>query len=60
MCNSALIARIARFQHDVLRYPHPDSRVDPNGRLIKVLLARANDAARTRRPTAAVAKQDET
>jgi hypothetical protein len=53
-CNSALIARIARFQHDVLRYPHPDSRVDPNGRMIK-----ANDAARTRRPTAAVAKQDE-
>jgi hypothetical protein len=59
-CNAALIARIARFQHDVLRYPHPDSRVDPNGRMLKVLLARANDAARVRRSAAAVAKQDET
>ncbi|MES3153480.1 hypothetical protein [Sphingomonas faeni] len=48
-CTPALIARITRFQRDILRYPHPDGRVDPSGRTIKVLLASAAEKARTRR-----------
>lgn len=45
----ALINRITRFQRETLRYPHPDGRVDANGRMIKVLLARAADKARAHR-----------
>ncbi len=48
-CSPALVARIARFQRDVLHYPHPDSRVDPNGRTIQVLLANASRKGAGRR-----------
>ena len=49
LCTPALISRIARFQREVFKYPHPDSRIDPHGRMLKVLLANAAAKTRARR-----------
>jgi hypothetical protein len=51
-CTPALVARITSFQRDVLRFPNPDGRVDPTGRTLKVLLARAAEKARHSPPAA--------
>jgi hypothetical protein len=55
-CGPKTIGRIRQFQRDVLRYPQPDGRVDPSGRTLAVLLARASQRSRARR---AAADQDE-
>lgn len=54
-CSPALIARIGRFQREVLHFPHPDSRIDPHGRTLKTLLSRAAENARARPPADASA-----
>ena len=46
----ALVNRIDRFQREVLRYPHPDGRVDPEGKTLRMLLARAGEKMRAKRP----------
>lgn len=48
LCTPALIARIVRSQRTELRYSRPDGRVDPGGRMRKVLLARAAEKGRAR------------
>jgi peptidoglycan hydrolase-like protein with peptidoglycan-binding domain len=55
-CGPKTVGRIRQFQRDVLRYPRPDGRVDPSGRTLAVLLARASQRSRARRPAA---NQDE-
>jgi hypothetical protein len=35
------IGAIRRYQANVLRYPNPDSRIDPNGRMLRSLASRA-------------------
>lgn len=47
------IDAIRRYQANVLRYPNPDSRVDPNGRTLRSLASRAvRPASRPQAPEA--------
>lgn len=43
-CSPELIGRIRSFQRESLRFAHPDGRVDPSGRTIRGLLAKAATA----------------
>lgn len=54
VCNHTLISKIKRFQSQELKFTNPDGRIDPAGKTLKMLVAKAQLKRPTRNAPEAV------